>query len=100
MTRVEQSQTVQRRLQTDAQRKHPELKFPRNKQNKQRYLHISAYGFSADAYATAFMAMGFENSKGLLSILDDVEAYLTYTDSGNIQQVFMTEGMEKLVKSN
>jgi len=52
----------------------------------------------ADAYATAFMAMGFENSKSLLEYLEDVDAYLTYTDSGNIEQVYMTSGMESIIK--
>jgi len=51
----------------------------------------------ADAYATTFMAMGFEKSKALLRQLEDVEAYLTYTDSGNIQQVYVTKGMDVLL---
>jgi thiamine biosynthesis lipoprotein len=49
----------------------------------------------ADAYATTFMAMGFEKSKALLQSLEGVEAYLTYTDSGNIPQVYSTVGMKK-----
>ena len=52
----------------------------------------------ADAYATAFMAMGLERSKVLLSASKDIEAYLTYSDSSKIPQVFMTEGFRKQLK--
>lgn len=51
----------------------------------------------ADAYATACMAMGFERAKKMLSGLDGVEAYLTYTDTENATQVYSTEGFKKLV---
>lgn len=51
----------------------------------------------ADAYATAFMAMGFERSVALLATLEGVEAYLTYTDSGNIPQVYTTDGMKQFL---
>ncbi len=49
----------------------------------------------ADAYATSFMALGMEKSKELLKNLPDVEAYLTFNDSLNKHQVFMTEGFKK-----
>lgn len=49
----------------------------------------------ADAYATAFMALGIEKSKELLKKLPNVEAYLTYTDSLNQDQLFVTEGFKK-----
>lgn len=49
----------------------------------------------ADAYATAFMAMGMEKSVALLKELSDVDAYLTYTDSDGEDQVFITEGFKK-----
>ncbi len=48
----------------------------------------------ADAYATAFMAMGLENSKKILPKLSEIEAYLTYNDVNNIPQVFLTEGFK------
>ncbi len=51
----------------------------------------------ADAYATSFMALGLEKSKELLKNLPDVEAYLTFNDSLNNHQVFMTEGFKKLI---
>ncbi|MDN3724545.1 FAD:protein FMN transferase [Aequorivita sp. SDUM287046] len=46
----------------------------------------------ADAYATSFMALGLEKSKELLKNLPKVDAYLTFNDSLNNHQVFMTEG--------
>ncbi len=49
----------------------------------------------ADAYATSFMALGIEKSKALLKDLPNVEAYLTYTDSLNQDQVFITDGFKK-----
>lgn len=48
----------------------------------------------ADAYATSFMALGLEKSKELLKSLPDVEAYLTFNDSLNNHQVFMTDGFK------
>ena len=52
---------------------------------------------AADAYATAFMAMGLERSKGLLAELDGVEAYLTYAQ-GELDKVFATPGFEALIQ--
>ena len=51
----------------------------------------------ADAYATALMALGLEKSKDLLEVTAGIEAYLTYNDSLNVQQVFMTEGFTNLL---
>lgn len=49
----------------------------------------------ADAYATALMALGLKKSIEMLKVTDQVEAYLTYTDSLNVQQVYITEGFKK-----
>ncbi|MCB0453283.1 MAG: FAD:protein FMN transferase [Aequorivita sp.] len=49
---------------------------------------------TADAYATSFMALGLEKSKELLKNLPNVEAYLTFNDSLDNHQVFMTEGFK------
>jgi thiamine biosynthesis lipoprotein len=49
----------------------------------------------ADAYATSFMALGLEKSEKLLKTLPEVEAYLTYNDSLNNHQVFITDGFKK-----
>lgn len=52
----------------------------------------------ADAYATAFMAMGLDSSRNLLAELDQVEAYLTFTDSTNQAQVFTTPGFKNFLR--
>ncbi|MEM0518504.1 FAD:protein FMN transferase [Aequorivita flava] len=49
----------------------------------------------ADAYATSFMALGLNKSEELLKKLPNIEAYLTYTDSLNRHQVFMTRGFKR-----
>ncbi len=46
----------------------------------------------ADAYATAIMAMGFENAKGLLETVPGIDAYITYTSTANEPKVFVSEG--------
>jgi len=48
----------------------------------------------ADAYATAFMAMGLDRSKKVLESLDDVNAYLLYA-TGDTTAVYMSKGFEK-----
>ncbi|MAL58563.1 MAG: thiamine biosynthesis protein ApbE [Flavobacteriaceae bacterium] len=58
---------------------------------------IAATCAEADAYATAFMAMGLKKSKTLLSELDQVEAYLTYIDAHHQPQVFVTEGFKNRI---
>ncbi len=54
----------------------------------------------ADAYATAFMALGLEKSKEVLKKLDGIEVYLTYTDSLNHHQTFISEGFKKMIVEN
>ncbi|CAM3515402.1 FAD:protein FMN transferase [Aequorivita lipolytica] len=49
----------------------------------------------ADAYATSFMALGMEKSKELLRNLPNIDAYLTFNDSLNNHQVFMTDGFKR-----
>lgn len=49
----------------------------------------------ADAYATAFMAMGFEKATALLNELKGVEAYLTYVDENYTSQWFATKGFQE-----
>ena len=48
----------------------------------------------ADAYATAFMALGLGKSKEVLKTLNGIEAYLTYNDQNNKEEVFVTEGFK------
>lgn len=52
----------------------------------------------ADAYATAFMAMGIENSKRLLQELPQIEAYLTHTDGNNNTLVFVTQRFKEFLQ--
>lgn len=56
---------------------------------------LAATCAEADAYATSFMALGLGKSKELLKELPEVEAYLTYTDSLNQNQVFITDGFKR-----
>jgi len=49
----------------------------------------------ADAYATTFMAMGYEKSVELLQQLEGIEAYLTFLDAQHQPQWFATEGMKR-----
>jgi FAD:protein FMN transferase len=50
----------------------------------------------ADAIATACMAMGLKGAKKILSTYDDVDAYLTYSDSLGASKVYRTEGFKRL----
>ena len=51
---------------------------------------------TADAYATAFMAMELEESKELLKKHKDLEAYIIYLSPNGKTLEFMTEGFEAL----
>ncbi|MDC7995891.1 FAD:protein FMN transferase [Altibacter sp. HG106] len=51
----------------------------------------------ADAYATAFMAMGLERSKNVLSLLSDVGAYLTYVDASGNEEVYVSEVFQPML---
>lgn len=49
---------------------------------------------SADAYATGFMVMGYEASLSVLNQLEDVEAFLIYSDENGQMQTYATPGIE------
>lgn len=51
----------------------------------------------ADAYATALMALGLEKSKDLLKVSAGIEAYLTFVDLSNQEQIYTTEGFRQLI---
>ncbi len=51
----------------------------------------------ADAYATACMAMGFEKARLMLENLKDVEAYLSYIDTNEAPQAYITKGFEDII---
>ena len=54
---------------------------------------------TADAYATACMVVGLEKSKELLLKINELDAYLIYSDlkTGDYK-VFMTDGMKKMIE--
>ena len=52
---------------------------------------------TADAYATAFMAMDLEDSKLLLKKHKELEAYIIYLDDDGETAEFMTPGFEVLI---
>lgn len=56
----------------------------------------------ADAFATAFMALGYEKSKAVLNEIDGVDAYLMYTRTAEDSvQVYMSESFKTyLVEAN
>ena len=49
----------------------------------------------ADAFATAFMVMGLEESIRYLENQDELEAYLVYNDEGGNYKVYFTPGMKE-----
>lgn len=53
---------------------------------------------TADAYATAFMVLGLEDSKRLLESDPGLQALFIYSTDSAANQVYMTEGMKKLLK--
>jgi thiamine biosynthesis lipoprotein len=52
----------------------------------------------ADAYATAFMVMGFERSREFLERQSTLEAYLIYNDENGTYRVWYTKGMKKYLE--
>lgn len=52
---------------------------------------------AADAYATAFMVLGVEKSKELLSRLKDVEVYFVYSNDKGEYEIYVSEGMTKMI---
>jgi thiamine biosynthesis lipoprotein len=51
----------------------------------------------ADAYATAFMVMGYEKARSFLEKHTYLEAYLIYNDEKGEYRVWYTAGMEKML---
>ncbi len=51
----------------------------------------------ADAYATAFMVMGLEESKHFISAHKNIEAYFIYTDKNNNLKTEMSKGFKTLI---
>ncbi len=55
---------------------------------------------TADAYATAFMAMDLDEAVKLLTAQRELEAYIVYLDEQGETQEFMTPGFEKILVDN
>lgn len=53
--------------------------------------------WEADAYATAFMVMGFTESLGYLASNPDLDAYLIYSDTSGAIKTTMTRGFRKIL---
>ena len=51
----------------------------------------------ADAFATAFMVLGIEKSKGILEKHEELDAYLIYADENGALKTFMTEGVRTAI---
>ncbi|MBT5089612.1 MAG: FAD:protein FMN transferase [Flavobacteriales bacterium] len=52
----------------------------------------------ADAYATAFMAMGLKNTKQIIRTLDDeLEVYIVYTDKNGDWRMYISPEMKKRI---
>ena len=51
----------------------------------------------ADAYATAFMAMGYDLSKMMLSRVEDIDVYFIYAALDGEMKEFMTPGFEEVM---
>jgi thiamine biosynthesis lipoprotein len=51
----------------------------------------------ADAYATAFMVMGYEKARRFLEEHKFLDAYLIFNDDSGQYRVWYTEGMKKFL---
>ena len=52
----------------------------------------------ADAYATAFMAMGLKKTKQIIKTLDDeLEVYIVYTDNNGDWKIYISPAMKKRI---
>lgn len=54
---------------------------------------------TADAYATAFMVMGLDESRTLVEGEDDLEAYFIYSDSAGNLQTYATAGIRESIEN-
>lgn len=53
---------------------------------------------TADAYATVCMASGIEKSLEVLKKVKGLEAYLIYNDNDGKYQIYVTDGLKKMIK--
>jgi len=52
---------------------------------------------TADGYATAFMVLGLDKSKELLSKLQGIEVYFVYSNDQGEYEVYFSDGMKKMI---
>lgn len=55
---------------------------------------FAADGITADAYATAFMVMGFEKARDFVEKREDLDAYFVYSNGMDNISTFATSGLE------
>jgi thiamine biosynthesis lipoprotein len=60
---------------------------------------VSESCMMCDAWATAFMVCGLEESKKILRTLENIEAYFIYIDKDGNTQTYMTKGFEKFCEN-
>ncbi len=53
---------------------------------------------TADAWATAFMVMGLDKAREILSSRDDLQAYFIYSGKDGSLETYQTGGMKKLIR--
>lgn len=53
---------------------------------------------TADAYATAFMVLGLEETQKVLDTHPEIQAYLIYADEKGGNQIYMTPGLETMTE--
>ncbi|SIO37932.1 thiamine biosynthesis lipoprotein [Chitinophaga niabensis] len=58
---------------------------------------IAKDGITADAYDTACIVLGLEETKKLLAEHPELDAYLVYRGTGGAPKVFMTEGVKRML---
>lgn len=51
----------------------------------------------ADAYATAFMAMGYERAKALVEGLQDIDVFFLYLDQDGQKKEYLTSGLQEVI---
>lgn len=51
----------------------------------------------ADAYATAFMAMGYERAKALVEGLQDIDVFFLYLDQDGQKKECLTSGLQEVI---
>lgn len=52
----------------------------------------------ADGYATAFMVLGLEESKRIVEMHDELDAFLIYADSLGDLKIFITRNLERQIE--